>query len=137
MSLPQGDTVTGLAVQPSRAPPGGAPGAGGGRGAPRRAPALAFRPGAGPRVGSDNPTAPTQVVLHFTQAIEPAFSRIEVQDGTGNSVVAGDAHTIPGDPTRFAIGLAAIGAGTYTVIWHVTSVDTHKTQGKFHFTVVH
>jgi methionine-rich copper-binding protein CopC len=28
-----------------------------------------------------------------------------------------------------------LAAGTYTVIWHVTSVDTHKTQGKFQFTV--
>ena len=99
--------------------------------------AHAFLDGALPRVGSDNPTPPTQVVLHFTQSVEPAFSKIEVQDGAGKSVVAGEAHALPGDPTRFAIGLATIGAGTYTVIWHVTSVDTHKTQGKFHFTVVH
>ena len=103
--------------------------------APLPACAHAFLDGAVPRVGSDNPAAPAQVVLHFTQAIEPAFSRIEVQDGAGKNVAAGDAHTLPGDPTRFAIGLTTLGAGMYTVIWHVTSVDTHKTQGKFHFTV--
>ncbi|MGA3399614.1 MAG: copper resistance protein CopC [Acetobacteraceae bacterium] len=26
-------------------------------------------------------------------------------------------------------------AGQYTVIWHVTSVDTHKTEGRFTFSV--
>jgi len=105
--------------------------------APLPACAHAFLDGALPRVGSDNPTPPAQVVLHFTQGIEPAFSKVEVQDGSGASVTAGDAHTLPGDATRFAIGLAKLGPGTYTVIWHVTSVDTHKTQGKFHFTVTH
>ena len=105
--------------------------------APLPACAHAFLDGALPRVGSENPMAPTQVVLHFTQGIEPAFSKVEVQDGSGASVTVGEAHTLPGDATRFAIGLSKIGAGTYTVIWHVTSVDTHKTQGKFHFTVAH
>ena len=105
--------------------------------APFPAVAHAFLDGALPRVGSDNPIAPQQVVLHFTQGIEPAFSMIEVQDGSGSSVTAGTAHTLPGDATRFAIGLGRIGGGTYTVIWHVTSIDTHKTQGNFHFTVRH
>ena len=105
--------------------------------APLPACAHAFLDGAVPRVGSDNPVAPTQVVLHFTQGIEPAFSKLEVQNGSGASVVAGEANTLGGDATRFAIGLGKIGPGTYTVIWHVTSVDTHKTQGKFHFTVAH
>jgi len=25
--------------------------------------------------------------------------------------------------------------GIYTVIWHVTSIDTHKTEGRYQFTV--
>jgi methionine-rich copper-binding protein CopC len=97
--------------------------------------AHAFLDGALPRVGSDNATPPTEVVLHFTQGVEPAFSHIEVQDASGGNVTAGAAHTRPDDPTRLAVDLVKLGAGTYTVVWHVTSVDTHKTQGKFHFTV--
>ena len=31
--------------------------------------------------------------------------------------------------------IPALPPGTYTVIWHVTSVDTHKTKGSFKFTV--
>jgi methionine-rich copper-binding protein CopC len=98
--------------------------------------AHAFLDGATPRVGSEIPTAPAEVVLHFTQGVEPDFSGIEVQDASGASVAAGAPHTA-GDPANFVVPLKKLGAGTYTVIWHVTSVDTHKTQGSFHFTVTH
>ncbi len=97
--------------------------------------AHAFLDGARPLVGSENPVPPAEVVLHFTQGVEPAFSKIEVKDASGASVTHDKARTLPGDTTRLAVGLEKIGAGVYTVIWHVTSVDTHKTQGKFHFTV--
>ena len=97
--------------------------------------AHAFLDGALPRVGSESPTSPAEVILHFTQGVEPDFSKLEVQDAAGAHVVDGTPHTQPGDPTRLAVKLKKLGAGVYTVIWHVTSVDTHKTQGKFNFTV--
>jgi copper resistance protein C len=34
-----------------------------------------------------------------------------------------------------AVALPRLGAGAYTVIWHVTSVDTHKTEGRYQFTI--
>jgi methionine-rich copper-binding protein CopC len=34
---------------------------------------------------------------------------------------------------HLSVGILA--PGNYTVKWHVTSVDTHKTQGSFSFTV--
>jgi methionine-rich copper-binding protein CopC len=97
--------------------------------------AHAFLDSASPRVGSTIPTAPAEVVLTFTQGVEPDFSKIDVQDSSGASVDAGPAHTVGGDKTHFGVPIKPVGPGTYTVIWHVTSVDTHKTQGKFHFTV--
>jgi methionine-rich copper-binding protein CopC len=48
---------------------------------------------------------------------------------------AGDAHEAAGDPSSFAVPVRKLAPGTYTVIWHVTSVDAHKTQGKFQFSV--
>ena len=96
--------------------------------------AHAFLDGAVPRVGSEIPASPTEVMLHFTQGIEPDFSKIEVQGPAGADVTAGPAH-IAGDPTHYAVPVRKLPPGIYTVIWHVTSVDTHKTQGKFHFTV--
>lgn len=97
--------------------------------------AHAFLDGADPRVGSESPVKPTQVVLHFTQGVEPEFSKIDVQNSAGASVTDGGAAIAPNDPTHFIVKLKAITPGIYTVIWHVTSVDTHKTNGKFHFSV--
>jgi methionine-rich copper-binding protein CopC len=96
--------------------------------------AHAFLDGAVPRVGSEIPGSPTEVTLHFTQGVEPDFSKIDVQDSSGASVATGAPHTA-GDPTHFAVPVRKLYPGVYTVIWHVTSVDTHKTQGKFQFTV--
>jgi methionine-rich copper-binding protein CopC len=100
------------------------------------APALAhaFLDGAVPLVGSEIAASPAEVVLHYTQGIEPDFSSIEVRDSSGAAVTTGAAH-IAGDPTHFAVPIRKLPPGIYTVIWHVTSVDTHKTQGKFHFTI--
>jgi methionine-rich copper-binding protein CopC len=36
-----------------------------------------------------------------------------------------------------SVQLPKLVPGTYTVSWHVTSVDTHKTEGNFQFTVTH
>jgi len=102
--------------------------------APLPAFAHAFLDGAIPRVGSVVPTSPNEVLLNFTQGVEPDFSKIEVQDATGASVTAGPAHNA-GEPSKFAVPVRKLAPGTYTVIWHVTSVDTHKTNGKFHFSV--
>ncbi len=96
--------------------------------------AHAFLEGASPRVGSTIPAPPAEVALTFSQAIEPDFSRLQVQDASGASVAAGTAHTAA-DATRFAVPVKKLMPGKYTVTWHVTSVDTHKTQGKFSFTV--
>jgi methionine-rich copper-binding protein CopC len=41
---------------------------------------------ASPRVGSTIATAPTEVVLWFTQKLEPAFSTAEVRDSNGACV---------------------------------------------------
>jgi methionine-rich copper-binding protein CopC len=96
--------------------------------------AHAFLKQAEPAVGSTLQQAPSQVSIVFTEAVEPKFSTIAVQDGTGASVATGALHA-DGDGTRLAIGLKKLPAGTYKVIWHATAVDTHKTEGNFTFTV--
>jgi hypothetical protein len=44
---------------------------------------------------------------------------------------------VPDNNRVLIIQLPKLPPGTYTVIWHVTSVDTHKTEGNFKFTVIH
>ena len=46
-------------------------------------------------------------------------------------------HIAPGDDRKLLVDLPDLHAGHYTVTWHVTSVDTHKTEGSFQFSVVH
>ncbi len=97
--------------------------------------AHAFLDSAAPRVGSTVRSPPKEVVLTFTQGVEPAFSKLEVTDLVGTHEEVGTAHTAGSDPRKLAVSVGLLTAGTYTVAWHVTSVDTHKTQGQFHFTV--
>jgi methionine-rich copper-binding protein CopC len=88
---------------------------------------------ASPKVGSSSPAAPREVVLWFTENLEPAFSQIEVRSENGSLVSSGKAHLGAGNELHVA--LKALGPGTYKVSWHVLSVDTHRTQGDFSFRV--
>ena len=90
---------------------------------------------ANPAVDSTVATAPTEVAITFSEAVEPSFSSIEVQDGSGRRMDDGNAHTAPSDGKILSVGLKTLPPGTYTVVWHATAVDTHKTDGKFGFTV--
>ncbi len=97
--------------------------------------AHAFLDLATPRVGSTVPASPTEIVLTFTQAVEPAFSKIEVTDQAGTHEETEAAHLAGSDKAKLAVGIPKLPPGTYLVTWHVTSGDTHKSQGKFRFTV--
>lgn len=88
---------------------------------------------ASPKVGSSSPTAPHEVILWFTENLEPAFSQIEVHNESGALVSSGKARLGAGNELR--VGLKALSPGTYKVSWRVLSVDTHRTQGDFSFRV--
>jgi hypothetical protein len=97
--------------------------------------AHAFLDHAQPKVGSTLTGPPAEIKIWFTQNIEPAFSSIQVQDAQGREVDKKDAHPDDKDKSLLIVSLPPLPAGTYTVSWHVVSVDTHKTQGHFEFTV--
>ena len=106
---------------------------------------LAYLPGAAlahafldhsePKVGSEVDKAPTEVRIKFTQQVEPAFSKIEVKDKDGKEVDKKDTHLDPQERQTLIVSLESLPPGTYTVSWHVVSVDTHPTRGDFKFTV--
>jgi methionine-rich copper-binding protein CopC len=76
--------------------------------------------------------APNEIVLAFTEPLEPAFSTIELHDRAGKMVKTGKVE-VKDDVMR--LPLKPLAAGQYTVNWQALSVDTHKTNGKFTFTV--
>ncbi len=97
--------------------------------------AHAFLDHADPKVGSTITQSPTELKLWFTQDLEPAFSKLEVQDGQGKAIDKKDARVDPKEKALLVVSLPPLRSGSYTVIWHVVSVDTHRTQGHFQFTV--
>ena len=100
--------------------------------APLTASAHAFLDHAEPRVGNTVASAPHEVRLWFTQKLEQAFSTIEVTDGSGHRVDSGKARV---NGNEMAISVKNLVPGSYQVNWHVLSVDTHRTDGNFSFTI--
>lgn len=97
--------------------------------------AHAFLAHANPLVGSTVPTAPPMLTLDYTEGVETAFSTVVVKSADGQRVDKNDLHNAPGNEKRIVTSLQPLKAGTYTVEWHITSVDTHKTEGTFTFSV--
>ena len=88
-----------------------------------------------PAVGSTVSASPATLALEYSEGIEPLFSHVTVTDAAGSRVDRNDLHTAPDDPKRAVIGLLPLRPGTYRVEWHMVSVDTHKTEGSFTFSV--
>jgi len=97
--------------------------------------AHAFLHHASPPVGSEIPVSPPALIITYTEGVEPKFSTIEVDNAQGTRVDKADPHLVGGDQTKLAVSLPKLPPGRYTVIWHATSVDTHKTEGRFNFSV--
>jgi methionine-rich copper-binding protein CopC len=87
-------------------------------------------PGAGTTV-----KAPKEVVLTFTEKLEPKFSSIDVRDAAGAAMHDGKASGVPAQPTQIRVELTPLPSGSYKVIWRILSVDTHHSQGSFTFRV--
>jgi methionine-rich copper-binding protein CopC len=89
---------------------------------------------ASPTVGSEVSGSPPSLALTYTEPVEPSFSSVHVTDAAGGRVDQGS--PVAGDGGRvLTVGLKPLRPGVYRVEWHVTSVDTHKTEGHFTFTV--
>jgi methionine-rich copper-binding protein CopC len=89
---------------------------------------------ANPPVDATVQTAPTEVSISFSEEVEPRFSGIEVLDEKGKRVDQGAAHTAPDNAKLLSVGLKPLTPGSYKVMWHATSVDSHKTKGTYKFT---
>lgn len=94
--------------------------------------AHAFLERAIPAVGS-TVHAPAQLDLFYTEGVVPAFSSVTVR-GNGQPVAVGKLRNGK-DAKELLVPLPKLAPGDYTVVWHVTAEDTHKTQGDFRFVV--
>jgi copper resistance protein C len=100
-----------------------------------RASAHAFLEHSDPPVGGKVHSAPAAVRIWFTEAIESAFSSIQVFDATGKQVDKKDTHLDSSNRSLLDVSVPRLGAGTYKVVWRVVSLDTHVTKGDFRFQI--
>ena len=106
----------------------GLPGAG-------KAEAHAFLDHADPRVGASLAASVERVRIWFDSALEPAFSKITVQDAAGKTVDRGDTRVNPSDATLLEVSVPRLPPGTYRVIWSVVARDGHRTTGDYRFVI--
>jgi methionine-rich copper-binding protein CopC len=97
--------------------------------------AHAFLVESDPAVGSTVNAAPKMLVLSYTEDLEVPFCSVVVTDGMGMNDAAGKPQPVPGHPNEMQVPLNIQMPGKIFVAWHALSVDTHKTQGNFSFTV--
>ena len=87
---------------------------------------------ASPEAGSSVTESPREVTLTFTDSLEVAFSSVDVTDSSGARVDEGKSQ-VNGNMIR--IGVKTLSPGSYRVHWRAVSVDTHRSEGSFVFSV--
>jgi methionine-rich copper-binding protein CopC len=96
--------------------------------------AHAFLQRATPAAGSTVHVSPPELLLHFTEKLEPSFSTAQIAGPDGARIGAAS-QVDAGDATVVRVKLPPLAAGVYKVVWHAVSVDSHVTDGDFIFTV--
>ncbi len=96
--------------------------------------AHAFLDHAVPGVGTSVAASPSELQLTFTENVVLAFSGVSLKSANGKTIQVAKAVAGPANTLHVRIG-GRLAPGSYTVSWHVVSVDTHHTQGDYHFTI--
>ena len=100
-----------------------------------------------PKLVSSTPAAnatvakPARLMLRFSEKLMPKFSGAELMMTGMNGMKhapmkVASAATVGADGRTLVIApKSPLGAGTYTVAWHVVSSDTHRITGNYAFAV--
>ncbi len=89
-----------------------------------------------PAAGSELASSPAIVTLDFSEAVTLVPRSIVIVDGDGARVDSADAHHPASDATRVTATLRpGLPVGSYSVLWHVISDDSHPVSGSFTFGV--
>jgi copper transport protein len=102
---------------------------------PVRADAHAELESSEPASGEQLATAPTEVVLHFTEAVDLTGDTLTVLDADGERLDIGEPEHPRGEGASVAASLPGLDDGAYVVAWRVVSSDSHPIGGAFTFRV--
>ncbi len=79
--------------------------------------------------------APTEIVLTFTEAVDPTEDALRVVDAEGTAVPLGPITQDLGADTISAPITESLADGSYVVAWSAVSADSHPINGAFVFSV--
>jgi methionine-rich copper-binding protein CopC len=89
---------------------------------------------ASPADGTTVATTPAEVVMVFTEAVDPAKSSLRLVNASG--AIVGQGSTVDsGQPDTMRLVLSPQPPGTYTVRWTTTALDGHVAHGTTAFTI--
>ena len=80
-------------------------------------------------------TAPAELSVTFTEALEGKFSSLRLTDASAHAVTTAPSVLDPADPKHLTLALPKLMPGVYTVHWSAAATDGHRSDGSYHFTV--
>ncbi|WP_298355364.1 copper homeostasis periplasmic binding protein CopC [Rhodoblastus sp.] len=81
-------------------------------------------------------TAPQEVWIAFSEAVEPSMSAIEIVGVQGPVAATGKAYVDQAAPAALIVKLAQpLPAGAYETRWRCVGKDSHAMRGSYHFEV--
>jgi methionine-rich copper-binding protein CopC len=94
--------------------------------------AHAFLKHADPGAGATLAAAPKRVALAFSEKLKPVSSGVAITDAAGRNV---ESKPVVITANAMVAPLGPLAPGTYRVAWHAVSLDDHRTEGAYSFTV--
>src|SRR5690348_9858433 len=89
-----------------------------------------------PAAGALLDTAPKELVLEFSEGLDPAFSRVQLYNSKNQVINPGPGTIDPATPTIMRLALGDLPKDSYTALWRSRSAaDGHVTEGGVPFGV--
>jgi methionine-rich copper-binding protein CopC len=88
-----------------------------------------------PKADSIVTSPPAEIIICFTEHLDARGSAIQVRNEKDDQVDKEDSHCDSKDPSLLKVSLPNLPPGRYKVSWKALSVDGHRTQGHFNFTI--
>ena len=91
---------------------------------------------ADPAPGAVLKASPASLRMTFSEGLVPQFTGVAVNGTSGAAVATGPARFGGPDNTSLSIAFRTrLRPGTYNVVWHAVSVDTHRVKGSYSFRI--
>ncbi len=85
-------------------------------------------------------SSPKELRLKFSEGVEEKFTKVAISlDGPGDRTEIIQTQSVSTDPADkkvlIVVPSVPLVPGKYKVEWHAVSIDTHKSEGVYHFKV--